>query len=56
MGVKDNLNNFKINIDNNIKLVAVSKTKPVSEIILAYEAGHKIFGENSLHTVKLIKR
>jgi len=46
MGVKDNLNNFKSNIDKNVKLVAVSKTKPVSDILLAYEAGHKIFGEN----------
>ena len=31
---------------NNIKLLAVSKTKPVSDIVLAYEAGHRSFGEN----------
>ncbi|MFT5712485.1 MAG: pyridoxal phosphate enzyme (YggS family) [Glaciecola sp.] len=31
---------------NNIKLLAVSKTKPVSDIIIAYEAGHRSFGEN----------
>lgn len=31
---------------NNIGLLAVSKTKPVSDIVLAYEAGHRSFGEN----------
>jgi hypothetical protein len=31
---------------NNIKLLAVSKTKPVSDIVLAYGAGHRSFGEN----------
>ncbi|MFQ3208378.1 MAG: pyridoxal phosphate enzyme (YggS family) [Glaciecola sp.] len=31
---------------NNIELLAVSKTKPVSDIIIAYEAGHRSFGEN----------
>lgn len=31
---------------NDIHLLAVSKTKPVSDIILAYEAGHRNFGEN----------
>ena len=29
-----------------IKLVAVSKTKPAAMIRQAYEAGHRIFGEN----------
>ncbi|MFC3121000.1 YggS family pyridoxal phosphate-dependent enzyme [Agaribacter flavus] len=31
---------------NDIHLLAVSKTKPVSDVILAYEAGHRNFGEN----------
>lgn len=44
-----------------IQLLAVSKTKPVSDIVLAYEAGQRHFGENyvqeavekvqSLHTL-----
>ncbi|MBT3136839.1 YggS family pyridoxal phosphate-dependent enzyme [Alteromonas sp. ALT199] len=29
-----------------VKLLAVSKTKPVSDIIEAYEAGQRMFGEN----------
>lgn len=31
---------------NNIKLVAVSKTKPVSQILELYQQGQRIFGEN----------
>ena len=31
---------------NSVKLLAVSKTKPVSDIIAAYEAGQRLFGEN----------
>ena len=31
---------------NSIKLLAVSKTKPVSDIMEAYEAGQRLFGEN----------
>ncbi|MFC2137365.1 YggS family pyridoxal phosphate-dependent enzyme [Bacteroidota bacterium] len=47
--------NIKINIENiikqlpiNVKLVAISKTKPVEVIQNAYEAGHRIFGENKV--------
>ena len=31
---------------NYCKLVAVSKTKPIEDILSAYEAGQRIFGEN----------
>jgi len=31
---------------NSVKLLAVSKTKPVSDIMVAYEAGQRMFGEN----------
>ncbi len=31
---------------NAVKLLAVSKTKPVSDIVQAYEAGQLLFGEN----------
>ncbi|MBN4066106.1 YggS family pyridoxal phosphate-dependent enzyme [Candidatus Amoebophilus asiaticus] len=29
-----------------VKLIAISKTKPVSAILEGYEKGHKVFGEN----------
>jgi pyridoxal phosphate enzyme (YggS family) len=31
---------------NAVKLLAVSKTKPVSDIVHAYDAGQRLFGEN----------
>ena len=36
------------NIPKNVKLVAVSKTKPVEEIMMAYKAGQRLFGENKI--------
>ena len=29
-----------------VKLLAVSKTKPIEDILIAYEAGQTAFGEN----------
>ena len=46
MGVKENLSKLKNVIPDHVKLVAVSKTKPVDDIIEAYEAGQRMFGEN----------
>ena len=46
MGIKENLAFYKSKIPEHVKLVAVSKTKPVSDILLAYNSGHIIFGEN----------
>ncbi len=46
MSIKDNLRKIKEEIPANVKLVAVSKTKPVELIQEAYEAGHRDFGEN----------
>src|SRR5688572_3201017 len=38
--------------EHNATLVAVSKKKPVEEIKLVYDAGHKIFGENYVQELK----
>lgn len=46
MSVAENLKNILRSIPNNVKLVAVTKTQPFEVIMEAYEAGHKIFGEN----------
>lgn len=46
MSVAENLKNILRSIPNNVKLVAVTKTQPAEVIMEAYEAGHKIFGEN----------
>jgi pyridoxal phosphate enzyme (YggS family) len=44
--VKDNLAHIIDTIPEHVTLVAVSKTKPNEAILEAYEAGHRIFGEN----------
>ncbi len=48
MSIKTNLLEIKSTIPENITLVAVSKTKPVSDLMEAYEAGQRIFGENKI--------
>jgi len=48
MSIATNLNNIKKNIPQQVTLVAVSKTKPVSDVMEAYEAGQRIFGENKI--------
>ena len=44
--IKENLNNVRTTIPENVTLIAVSKTKPVSDLQEAYDAGQRIFGEN----------
>lgn len=49
MEIANNLNILKQAIDNdNVKIVAVSKTHPVEMIKLAYNTGQRIFGENKV--------
>lgn len=46
MDIKENLIKIKQDLPEGVHLVAVSKTKSNEEILQAYEAGHRIFGEN----------
>ncbi|WP_422104971.1 YggS family pyridoxal phosphate-dependent enzyme [Winogradskyella sp.] len=48
MSIKQNLENIKSAIPEHVTLVAVSKTKPVSDLMEAYNAGQRIFGENKI--------
>jgi pyridoxal phosphate enzyme (YggS family) len=48
MSISENLNKIKSTIPGNVTLVAVSKTKPVSDLKQAYDAGQRIFGENKI--------
>jgi len=48
MSIKDNLNKIKESLPTQVELVAVSKTKPVADIMEAYKAGQRIFGENKI--------
>ena len=48
MSIKDNLKNISLKIPSEVCLVAVSKTKPISDILEAYEYGQRVFGENKI--------
>ena len=48
MSIATNLNNIKSQLTVNVTLVAVSKTKPVADLMEAYNAGQRIFGENKI--------
>lgn len=48
MSIKEQLTNIKSSLPKNVTLVAVSKTKPVSALQEAYDAGQRIFGENKI--------
>lgn len=48
MSIAANLLEIKNSIPENVTLVAVSKTKPVTDLQQAYDAGQRIFGENKI--------
>ncbi len=48
MSIKDNLHKIKSELSEGVTLVAVSKTKPNADILEAYEAGQRVFGENKV--------
>ena len=52
--IKNNLNIIKTNLSDDIIIVAVSKTKPIDEIMKIYDQGHIDFGENKVQEL-LIK-
>ncbi|MEO6174369.1 MAG: YggS family pyridoxal phosphate-dependent enzyme [Flavobacterium circumlabens] len=48
MSIASNLDSIKASLPENVTLVAVSKTKPVADLMEAYETGQRIFGENKI--------
>lgn len=46
--IKQNLQEIRNSIPENVTLVAVSKTKPVKDLQEAYDAGQRVFGENKI--------
>lgn len=48
MEISNNLNKLLKELPSNVKLIAVSKTKPNQDILEAYHAGQKVFGENKV--------
>lgn len=48
MSIQENLIQLKTELPSHVTLVAVSKTKPISDLMEAYDAGQRIFGENKI--------
>lgn len=46
MSITENLKRISAEIPEKTRLVAVSKTRSNEEILAAYQAGHRLFGEN----------
>jgi pyridoxal phosphate enzyme (YggS family) len=46
MTIAENIHTLKNQLSAEVRLVAVSKTKPVSDLMEAYRAGQRLFGEN----------
>jgi len=52
MNISQNIDKVLKSIPENVKLIAVSKTKPQEDIVEAYEGGYRIFGENKPQELK----
>ncbi len=48
MSIGSNLKKIQQSLGSKVQLVAVSKTKPNSDIMEAYSAGQRVFGENRI--------
>ncbi len=53
--ISTNISLLKSQLPPTVKLVAVSKTKPVSDILIAYNIGQRCFGENRVQELLLKK-
>lgn len=51
MSIAENINQIKVNLPANVKLVAVSKTKPIELLMEAYQVGQRAFGENKVQEI-----
>lgn len=52
LNISENIKHIKAQLPEGVTLVAVSKTKPTTDILEAYNAGHRIFGENKVQEME----
>lgn len=48
MGIAENITSLRKEIPQNVKIIAVSKTRPVTDLLTTYNAGQRAFGENKV--------
>ena len=49
--ISENITQLKEQVPQGVKLIAVSKTKPVEQLLEAYHAGQRAFGENYVQEI-----
>jgi pyridoxal phosphate enzyme (YggS family) len=49
--ISENIVRLKEHVPHGVKLIAVSKTKPVEQLLEAYHAGQRAFGENYVQEI-----
>jgi hypothetical protein len=54
--IAQNIRSLRQQVGEAVKIVAVSKTKPVKDILEAYNAGQRIFGENRVNELVTKKK
>lgn len=52
MSISENIDRILEEVTDGVKLIAVSKTKPIEAIQEAYDGGYRIFGENKPQELK----
>lgn len=52
MTIEENLKKIKENLPKDVTLVAISKTKTIEQMMEAYDAGQRIFGENQVQQME----
>jgi uncharacterized pyridoxal phosphate-containing UPF0001 family protein len=52
MNIIENINKIKSTLPNDVLLIAVSKTKPIEDIMEAYNGGQRVFGENKAQEMR----
>ncbi len=53
MTIEDNLKKIKESLPKDVTLVAISKTKTIEQMMEAYNAGQRIFGENQVQQMEV---
>ncbi len=48
MEIEKKIREIRESLPENVKIIAVSKTKPIETILKAYKSGQKLFGENKV--------
>ena len=52
MSIADKIKEFHAELPADVTLVAISKTKPNEDLMEAYEAGQRVFGENKIQEME----